>query len=86
MDERGLSLREVARSVPCSASYVSQLVHGHRCSSDEMVCLLDDVLNAGGELAALAETTGPSDREGAELAAGRSSCAGSDPCAILTYL
>jgi transcriptional regulator with XRE-family HTH domain len=63
MDERGLSLREVDRRVPCSACYVSQLVHGHRRSSDEMACRLDDVLNAGGELAALAETTGPPDRE-----------------------
>jgi transcriptional regulator with XRE-family HTH domain len=55
MDKRGLSLREVARRVPCSPSHLSKLAHGGKGASEQLAALLDRVLNAGGELAALAE-------------------------------
>jgi transcriptional regulator with XRE-family HTH domain len=56
MDERDLSLREVARRVPCSAGFLSNIAHGRKGASEQMASRLDDVLNAGGELAALAES------------------------------
>jgi transcriptional regulator with XRE-family HTH domain len=55
MEARELSLREVARRVPCSPPHVSHIIHGHKSASERMAGRLDDVLNAGGELAALAE-------------------------------
>jgi transcriptional regulator with XRE-family HTH domain len=55
MEARGWSLREMARRVPCSASYLSNLIHGRRRTSEEMASRLDDALEASGELAALAE-------------------------------
>lgn len=54
MEARGWSLRDVARRVPCSAGYLSNLIHGRRRTSEEMAGRLDDALEAGGELAALA--------------------------------
>jgi len=56
MDERDLSLREVARRVPCTAGFLSNIAHGRNGASEQMASRLDDVLNAGGELAALAES------------------------------
>ena len=56
MEARGWALRDVARRVPCSAGYLSNLIHGRRRTSEEMASRLDDALEAGGELAALAET------------------------------
>lgn len=53
--ERGFSLREVARRVPCSAAHLSNISHGNKRASEQMAVRLDDVLSAGGELAALAE-------------------------------
>lgn len=55
IDQRGLSLREVARRVPCSPSHLSKIAHGGKGVSEQLAALLDRVLNAGGELAALAE-------------------------------
>jgi hypothetical protein len=52
MDERGLSLREVARRVPCSPAHLSKLAHGRGGASGQLAGLLDRVLDAGGELAA----------------------------------
>jgi transcriptional regulator with XRE-family HTH domain len=54
MEQRGLSLREVARRVPCSASHLSSVAHGNGVSG-QLAGLLDRVLDAGGELAGLAE-------------------------------
>jgi transcriptional regulator with XRE-family HTH domain len=56
MGERDLSLREVARRVPCSAGFLSNIAHGRKGASEQIASRLDDVLNASGELAALAET------------------------------
>jgi hypothetical protein len=46
-----------------------------------MACRLDDVLNADGELAALAETTRPADREERKPAADQDQRAGARPLA-----
>jgi len=54
MDERGLSARETARRVSCSAGYLSNVIHGRRRPSARVTARLEDVLAAGGELAALA--------------------------------
>jgi transcriptional regulator with XRE-family HTH domain len=55
MGQRGLSLREVARRVPCDHSHLSKIAHGGKGASEQLAALLDRVLDAGGELAALAE-------------------------------
>ena len=56
---RGLSLRELARRVPCDASHLSQVVHGRERPSLRVAARLDDVLEAGGELVALADAAAP---------------------------
>jgi transcriptional regulator with XRE-family HTH domain len=58
-EERGLSLREVARRVPCDASHLSKVVHGRKRPSLRVAARLDDVLEAGGELVALADAAAP---------------------------
>jgi transcriptional regulator with XRE-family HTH domain len=52
--ERGLSLRELARRVPCDASHLSKVVHGRKRPSARVAGRLDDVLEAAGELVVLA--------------------------------
>jgi transcriptional regulator with XRE-family HTH domain len=54
MSERGLSLRELARRVPCDHSHLSKLAHGDKGASEQLAARLDRVLDAGGELASLA--------------------------------
>jgi transcriptional regulator with XRE-family HTH domain len=56
MDVRGLSLRETACRVACSAGYLSNVIHGRKRPSARVTARLDDLLEAGGELAALAHT------------------------------
>jgi transcriptional regulator with XRE-family HTH domain len=58
-EERGLSLRELARRVPCDASHLSKVVHGRKRASLRVAARLDDLLEAGGELVALADATAP---------------------------
>ena len=53
-DERGLSLRELARRVPCDASHLSKVVHGRKRPSPRVAARLDDTLEAAGELVLLA--------------------------------
>jgi transcriptional regulator with XRE-family HTH domain len=55
----GLSLRELARRVPCDASHLSKVVHGRKRPSLRVAARLDDVLDAGGELVALADAAAP---------------------------
>jgi transcriptional regulator with XRE-family HTH domain len=55
----GLSLRELARRVPCDASHLSKVVHGRKRASLRVAARLDDLLEAGGELVALADATAP---------------------------
>ena len=62
MGTRGLSLRDLARRVPCDVSNLSKVVHGRKPASLRVAARLDDLLDAGGELVALADATGPDDR------------------------
>jgi len=62
MGTRGLSLRDLARRVPCDVSNLSKVVHGQKPASLRVAARLDDLLDAGGELVALADATGPDDR------------------------
>jgi transcriptional regulator with XRE-family HTH domain len=55
MAERGLSGNEVARRVPCDAALLSRYASGKQRPSPRLAALLDDVLEAGGRLAALGE-------------------------------
>lgn len=63
MDERGLPLTEVARRVPCSPQHLSNIAHGRKGASEQLAGLLDRVLDADGELSALAATTEPPNRD-----------------------
>jgi transcriptional regulator with XRE-family HTH domain len=54
MDERGLGVREVARQVPCNPGYASNLRNGRKRPSLSLAKRLDEVLDAGGTLVALA--------------------------------
>jgi transcriptional regulator with XRE-family HTH domain len=63
MQARGFSLTETARRVPCSKGYLSNLVRGLRGASEQMAGRLDEVLEAGGELATLADTAEATARE-----------------------
>lgn len=56
MEARGLSLRETARRVACSAGYLSNVLHGRKRPSARVAARLDDLLEAAGELVALAKT------------------------------
>jgi len=58
-EARGLSLRELARRVPCDASHLSKVVHGRKRASLRVAARLDDLLEAAGELVALADATAP---------------------------
>jgi transcriptional regulator with XRE-family HTH domain len=55
----GLSLRELARRVPCDASHLSKVVHGRKRASLRVAARLDDLLEAAGELVVLADATAP---------------------------
>jgi tetratricopeptide (TPR) repeat protein len=54
MDERGVGVRELARQVPCNPGYASNLRNGRKRPSPSMAVRLDEVLDAGGTLVALA--------------------------------
>jgi transcriptional regulator with XRE-family HTH domain len=69
MDARGLSVRETARRIACSAGYLSNVIHGRRRPSARVTARLEDVLAGGGELAALAHTAQVVAREDDEPAA-----------------
>jgi transcriptional regulator with XRE-family HTH domain len=56
MEARGLSVRETARRVSCSAGYLSNVIHGRKRPSARVTARLEQVLAGGGELAALAQT------------------------------
>jgi transcriptional regulator with XRE-family HTH domain len=54
MTARGLGVRELARLVPCNPGHISNLHNGKARPSPELARMLDDRLDAGGTLAALA--------------------------------
>jgi transcriptional regulator with XRE-family HTH domain len=55
IEERGMSLREAARHAGYSAGYLSNVMHGRKRATDQIASLLDDLLDADGELIALAK-------------------------------
>lgn len=59
MARRGLGVRAVARRVPCDPALISRLRSGQERPSARVAGLLDKVLGAGGELAAMASTPRP---------------------------
>ncbi len=59
MTERGTGVRELARLVPCNPGHISNLRSGKARPSPELAGILDDLLGAGGTLAALAAANGP---------------------------
>ncbi len=70
MAERGISVRELARRVPCDKGHVSRLRNGHTRPSVATAARLDEILGAGGKLARLAAAepvfNGAAGPEGAE--------------------
>jgi transcriptional regulator with XRE-family HTH domain len=52
--QQGMSLRELARRVPCDSGNLSKVARGQKRASPELAARLDEVLGAHGELAALA--------------------------------
>jgi transcriptional regulator with XRE-family HTH domain len=54
MAERGVSVRALARRVPCNHALISRYLSGERPPSPGMAARLDAALGAGGELVALA--------------------------------
>ena len=59
LEARRLPVREAARRVPCDASHLSKVVHGRKRPSLQIAARLDDLLDAAGELVALADATAP---------------------------
>jgi len=72
MDERGLSVSALASQMPCDKALVSRYRSGHQSPSRRMAERLDEVLEADGQLAALARpgsarvVTGPGPAEAAD--------------------
>ncbi len=56
LEARRWSLRQAAGRVSCSAGYLSNVIHGRKRPSMRVAARLDDLLDAGGELVALAQT------------------------------
>lgn len=72
MGRQGVGVRELARQVPCDPGAISRLASGKRRPSAQMAARLDDVLSAGGELAASAKaaawkTPQAGDRDGDDV-------------------
>jgi transcriptional regulator with XRE-family HTH domain len=70
LSERGMSLRQAARLAHYDVSYLSKVVNGRKPGSPELAAVLDKVLDAGGQLAALAAARaapGPAAPAGVEL-------------------
>src|ERR1022692_2372185 len=57
--EQGMSLRDLARHVPCDSGNLSKIARGQKRPSPELAARLDEVLGAGGGLAALAPAVAP---------------------------
>ncbi|HEY2577214.1 MAG TPA: helix-turn-helix transcriptional regulator [Streptosporangiaceae bacterium] len=64
MAERGLSQNETARRVPCNPGYLSKVAAGTKRPSVEIRARLDNVLSAGGALAAIEAGPAPADDTG----------------------
>src|SRR5262249_786751 len=64
MAERGLSLRETARRVPCDSGYLSKAASGQKTISADLAARLDGVLGAEGALSVLAIRPSPGTPDG----------------------
>src|SRR5215472_8213092 len=53
MTGRGIGVRELARQVPCNPGYLSNLRNGNKRPSRQIAARFDELLDAGGLLAAL---------------------------------
>jgi ribosome-binding protein aMBF1 (putative translation factor) len=71
MDDHGISSNMLARQLPCDKALISRYRSGRQEPSQRMARRIDDVLGAGGQLAALA-------RRMADVATGRAG-ADADP-------
>jgi hypothetical protein len=49
-ERRGLSLRGLARAIPCDPSYLSKALHGAKPCGPALARAIDDALDAGGEI------------------------------------
>jgi transcriptional regulator with XRE-family HTH domain len=67
MAERGLGVLAVARRVPCDMALVSRLASGRQLPSLQTARRLDEVLGAGGEIAALAAAVRAAARTGTAI-------------------
>jgi transcriptional regulator with XRE-family HTH domain len=59
LSDRGMSLRQAARLAHYDVSYLSKVVNGRKPGSPDLAAALDKVLDAEGQLTALAEMTTP---------------------------
>lgn len=66
MTDRGTGVRELARQVPCSPAYISQLRNGSRAPSPQIAARIDKLLGCKGKLAALAAAE-PGEESGARV-------------------
>ena len=57
MTDRGIGVLALARLVPCDRAYISRLARGRQPPSAQIARRLDDILDAGGDLAELAHPT-----------------------------
>jgi transcriptional regulator with XRE-family HTH domain len=57
MAERNLSLRRLAKIVPCNVGYLSRIMNGLKPPSTQVAARLDELLGANGELLALVDGT-----------------------------
>jgi transcriptional regulator with XRE-family HTH domain len=87
-EARGLSLRELARRVPCDASHLSKVVHGRKRPSPRVAARLDDALEAAGELVILAGAieAAPDDAPGQGHDPGRQAVTGEGMTLTLPYV
>jgi hypothetical protein len=62
MKERGISLRALAKAVPCDPSYLSKALRGIKPCSPSLAGAVDAALGAGGEITAAAAGAPPGSR------------------------
>ncbi|MFI9488813.1 helix-turn-helix domain-containing protein [Promicromonospora sp. NPDC052451] len=60
-DERGWSLRRLGKRVNCSHGHLWDMEHGRKQPSLRVAALLDEALDAGGQLAAMVRAASPGD-------------------------
>lgn len=69
MSERQVSQRQLAKLVPCDDGHLSKICNGHKFPSERLAERLDELLDAGGDLAVLRPERAPATEEVLALAA-----------------